>query len=183
MEISFHISWRRSFHSEAYCDQTVIDSGQLIGVEGELVCDEGCSGLISDLSFRCTDFSSEEDWSFGENSILYNFTGGPNITIAFSGRAWISPFSSAWRVPTSFSLTRRSDTGEINSTPRAITSPILRIQEGCNHTIRVPVTDPDGDNVRCRWAVGNECAGICNGFPGAALDPETCSLDYYANQG
>ena len=183
MEISFHISWRRSFNSEAYCDQTVINSGQLIGVEGELVCEEGCSGLISDLSFRCTDFSSEEDWSFGENSILYNFTGGPNITIAFSGRAWISPFSSPWRVPTSFSLTRRSDTGEINSTPRAITSPVLRIQEGCNHTIRVPVTDPDGDTVRCRWAVGDECAGICNGFPGAVLDPETCSLAYYANQG
>ena len=183
MEISFHISWRRSFNSEAFCDQSVINSGELIGVDGELTCSEGCSGSISRLRFRCTDFSHEEDWSFGENTILHNFTGEPNITIAFSGRAWIAPFRSSWRVPTSFSLIRRNDTGEINSTPRAITSPVLRIQEGCNHTIRVPVTDPDDDTVRCRWAVGDECAGICNGFPGAVLDPDTCTLSYYANQG
>ena len=37
----------------------------------------------------------------------------------------------------------------------------------CDHTIRIPVTDPDNDIVRCRWAVGqDECDGICNGFPG-----------------
>ena len=110
-------------------------------------------------------------------------TGADIITIAFSGGAWIAPFGSSWRVPTTLSLARRNDTGDINSTPRAITSPTLRIQEGCNHTIRVPVTDPDNDIVRCRWAVGNECAGICNGFPGAILDPDTFSLVYYANQG
>ena len=182
MEITFRISWRRSFNG-AYCDQSTIESGGLIGISGNIQCHRGCSGTISDVRYRCTDFSIEEDWSFGERVVTYTFPGGTDITIAFSGGDWISPFDSSWRVPTTFSMVIRNDTGKINSTPRAITSPVLRIQEGCNHTIRVPVTDPDDDTVRCRWAVGNECAGICNGFSGAVLDPYTCSLAYYANQG
>ena len=27
------------------------------------------------------------------------------------------------------------------------------------------VQDVDGDDVRCRWAVGNECGGVCQTFP------------------
>ena len=161
------------------CDQP----GTFISNGAGLVCEGGCFGTITDVGFFCTDYSIDEDWSFGERLVTHNFTGGPRITIAFSGGAWISPFSSSWRVSTTFSLVRRNDTGKINSTPRAITSPVLRIQEGCNHTITIPVTDPDDDIVRCRWAVGDECAGICGGFPGAILDRDICSFAYYANQG
>jgi hypothetical protein len=27
------------------------------------------------------------------------------------------------------------------------------------------VQDVDGDDVRCRWAVGSECSGVCQTFP------------------
>jgi hypothetical protein len=30
--------------------------------------------------------------------------------------------------------------------------------------------DPDGDTLKCRWAVGKECDSICNGVPVAKLD-------------
>ena len=32
--------------------------------------------------------------------------------------------------------------------------------------------DPDGDIVKCRWALAvlGECAGVCNAFPNATLD-------------
>ena len=30
--------------------------------------------------------------------------------------------------------------------------------------------DPDGDNVRCRWAVGEECRAICNNVPVASIE-------------
>ena len=37
------------------------------------------------------------------------------------------------------------------------------------------VEDPDGDIVRCRWAVGEaECSGVCNAFPNATLDQVSC---------
>ena len=182
MEVFFHISWRRSFGPDGYCDQSIIDSGALIG-SGDLECQHGCSGTISSMAYRCTDFSTEEDWSFGEHHFTHVFNGGPFITVGFTGGDWLSPFDAEWNVSTTFSTTRRNDTGRINSTPRAITAPVLRLQAGCNHIIRIPVYDPENDVVRCRWAEGTECAGICGGFPGAELDSESCSITYHANQG
>ena len=182
MEVFFHISWRRG---TAFCDQSVIDSGDLIGESGNIDCLHGCpESPIANVTFMCTAFSIEEDWSFGERRFSYTFNANSNVTLAYTGSAWISPFSSSWSILTSFSTAKRSDTGRINSTPRAITSPILRLQANCNHTIRIAVTDPDNDIVRCRWAVGlDECGGICDRFPGAVLDPDSCSIMYTADQG
>ena len=104
-------------------------------------------------------------------------------TIGFTGGNWIAPFDSRWNVSTTFSLTTRADTGQINSSPRAVTSPVLRLQENCDHIIPIAVNDPDNDIIRCRWTVGVECAGICNSFPGAQLDSNSCTLTYTANRG
>ena len=49
MEIFFHVSWHFSFSGDAYCDQTAIESGELIGVDGALEFESGCSGEISDM--------------------------------------------------------------------------------------------------------------------------------------
>ena len=104
------------------------------------------------------------------------------ITIGFASCCWISPFSS-WSLATTLSLAKRNDTGKINSSPRAITAPVIRLQEGCNYTIPLAVSDPDGDTVRCRWANSNlECGSICtNKFPGAILNPVSCTITYSAN--
>ena len=184
MQVFFHVSWRLSYAPEGYCDQSVVDSGILIG-SGDLVCQHGCSNttVISRMAYRCTDFSFEEDWTFGEHQFTHIFDGGPTITIGFTGGDWLDPFEAEWNISTTFSITKRNDTGSINSSPRAISSPLLRLQAGCNHIIRIPVYDPDNDIVRCRWATGTECAGICGGFPGAELDPESCSITYRSNQG
>ena len=32
------------------------------------------------------------------------------------------------------------------------------------------MVDPDGDTLKCRWAVGRECDSICYGVPVATLD-------------
>ena len=183
MEVFFHISYRRDYRT--FCNQSVIDSGNLIGESHDIDCLHGCSeSSIANVSFRCTAYSIEEDWSFGERRFTYTFNETSNITIAFTGPYWIEPFDSKSSILTSFSTVKCNDTGRINSTPRSITTPLLRLQANCNHIIRIPVTDPDNDIVRCRWAVGkDECGSICGGFPGADLDPETCSITYTANQG
>ena len=184
MRIFYHISWRRSSGAGGNCDSSTISSGTLLG-QGDLNCQYGCSGTISPMSYYCTDYSTEEDWSFGERQLTYNFTGlnANVITIGFTGAAWISPFNSRWNISTTFSIIPREDTGRINSSPRAITSPVLRLQQGCNHTITLAVTDPDNDIIRCRWAVGRECGGICNRFPGAVLDSDSCTITYEATRG
>ena len=152
-----------------------------------MVCQYGCSGTITTMSYICTDFSIDENWSFGENRLAFNFTDRTEDTIAigFTGGCWISPLGCSWNISTTFSLNIRNDTGQINSSPRAITTPVLRLQQGCNHTIPLAVSDPDGDIIRCRWAVGRECASVCNvtAFPGAQLDSDTCTIHYEANRG
>ena len=148
-------------------------------------CQYGCSGSIRSLSYICTDYSVQENWQYGGDSFSYIFPTNANgiITIGFTGYAWISPFNSGWNISTTFSLTKRSDTGQINSSPRAVTAPVLRLQQYCDHTIHLAVSDPDNDIIRCRWAVGRECAGICNVFSGAQLDPNSCIIKYTANRG
>ena len=90
MEVFFHISWTRTY---VFCNQSVIDSGILIGLTDALKCQRGCSeSTISDVTFMCTDFSIEDDWSFGERQFTYTFNAGLDITIAFTGANWVKPF-------------------------------------------------------------------------------------------
>ena len=184
MRIFYHISWRRSSTEGGYCDSSTISSGTLLG-GGNLNCQYGCGRTVSQMYYYCTDYSIEEEWSFGERELTYNFTGlnANTITIGFTGCCWISAVGGSWNISTTFSIIPREDTGRINSSPRAITSPVLHLQQGCNHTITLAVTDPDGDIIRCRWAVGRECEGACSIFPGALLYSESCTITYEATRG
>lgn len=181
-EITYHVSWRRTF-SGGRCDSSNV--GSLLRGGSRLNCLSGCSGSITYMSYTCTDFSISENWSFGERRLNYDFSGyrDRSVRIGTTGGCWISPFGCSWNIGTSFSLVIRSDTSQINSSPRAITSPVIRLQQGCLNTIALAVSDPDGDIIRCRWAVSSECAGICNWFPGATIDPNTCVISYFANSG
>ena len=186
VEISYHISWRRSWSGATYCDGSTVSRATAISGLGSLSCQYGCSGRIASLPYICTDYSTEEDWSFGEYHFAFNFAGTtPDNTIAigFTGCCWVS--FGGWNLTTTFSVATRSDTRKINSSPRAITSPVLRLQQGCTHTIALAVSDPDNDVVRCRWAEGRECSGICHTstFIGATLDSNSCTIKYVANRG
>ena len=182
MEIFFQISWRRDSSEGGSCTSTTVANSNLIG-NGYLTCQYGCSGTVSSLAYKCTDFSISDNWSFGENRVFYNFTSKQVLTIGYSGCCWINDDS--WNISTTFSTLPRTDIGLINSTPRAIISPLIRVQEGCNHTITIPVTDPDNDIVKCRWAESSECADFCDGtgIPGAVLDSDTCTIRYQASDG
>jgi len=184
MEITYHMAWERDRISYGdNCDATKVSYGTLLGSDS-LTCQYGCSGSISSLQYMCTEFSINDDWSFGSRVISYDFSttaSGNIITIGFTGNAWLG--FAKWNVSTTFNLRPRYDTGQVNSSPRAITLPIHRVQEGCYHTIPLAVSDPDGDVIRCRWAVGKECESVCSAIPGAVLNSNTCTITYQANSG
>ena len=138
---------------------------------------------MSPISYACMCFSTEDNWSFGENQVTHAFNNPSDqntITIGTNGNAWVS--GGRWNVSTMFSLVARSDTGTVNSSPRILSSLPLRLQYGCSYTIPLAITDPDNDIIRCRWAVSPECGGVCDNFPGAVLNNTLCTIHYTANE-
>ena len=75
--MTFRLGFRRS-SSGYFCDENTISNGSLIG-SGEswnAQCNPSgaCpSRTIGDTRYLCTDFSSVEDWSIGENNFTYSF--------------------------------------------------------------------------------------------------------------
>ena len=75
-----------------------------------------------------------------------------------------------WLVSGEIDLTPRSDNGKINSSPVTRSLAIYRFQEGCPKEIRIPVEDPDGDTVKCRWASVEESSIANDSFPYGLLE-------------
>ena len=188
MEVSYQTSWTRS-RSGHTCNSTHVTNGVLFGGSSRIRCRYSCQPdiIISPMSYVCTYFSVEDDWSFGEYHITHNFKSVSHkstVTIGTLGSSWVAEVGFGnWNISTTFSLVARADTGKINSSPRILPTPPLRLQQGCSYTIPLPVSDPDNDTVRCRWAVGRECSSICHQFPGAVLDSSSCTITYTANKG
>ncbi|KAJ8025089.1 Teneurin-3 [Holothuria leucospilota] len=180
IEISFRVAWRRNSGGH-FCTADDITSRNLLRGEGSLSCTS--RGSCLSLSYVCTDFNEIENWSTGINSGQFQPTI-PVFDIWFSGCCWISLRNggSSWDLGALVNLTVRSDTGLINSSPTTTTMPIVRFQRECNNTIQIPVSDPDGDYVRCFWA-SRRCGGICNRLPGAFLNEDTCELFWNVDEG
>ncbi|XP_052083638.1 uncharacterized protein LOC127720910 [Mytilus californianus] len=63
--------------------------------------------------------------------------------------------------------------------------PIVRFNYGCDYTLKIPVSDDDGDVVRCRWSTktpNDECGGVCETLSGSYLDESSCVLSYNATR-
>ena len=71
---------------------------------------------------------------------------------------------------TTLNLTRRNDNGRINSSPVSRSAAYVRFQEGCPQSLRIPVEDPDGDVVKCRFASYSESYKNDDSFPYGVLD-------------
>ncbi|XP_053400635.1 uncharacterized protein LOC123559098 [Mercenaria mercenaria] len=107
------------------------------------------------------------------------------LYIRFEGNAWIGELhvgaSGRWKLTVEANLDIREDKDIINSSPTAEIMPIIRLQYGCSHIIKIPVQDPDNDVVRCRLAKGEEeCGDVCSGFPNSHLDNDACTIYYEA---
>ena len=75
-----------------------------------------------------------------------------------------------WLVSSSVNLARRSDNGRINSSPVSRSAAIVRFREGCPQSLRIPVEDPDGDFVKCRYSTFAESQFNNDSFPHGVLD-------------
>lgn len=183
--VTFRMAWRRSYSGVTMCNKTTIENGDVIAALGDVMCFDCSSSpsIISDVGIVCTDFSVQEDWTQGERSFVHTLHN-KSVQFGFSGGDWISLLSGggSWEMRTTVDLNQRRDTGKINSSPVSAMPPTIRLQQGCEHNITIPVYDKDNDTVRCRWAEASksECAGVCRSFPNSFLDEKRCEISYTA---
>ncbi|PIK60264.1 hypothetical protein BSL78_02826, partial [Apostichopus japonicus] len=158
IEISYRMSWRRSWGSQHNCTDEHIAGGNLLDGEGSLQCN--CYGLNQQLSYVCTDFSETEDWTSGVSSGFYQ----PNIPISkfgkfsqlkqkhpskqdcrlmlfflrFSGCCWINLRNIAggsWFLMAAIDLSVRNDTGRI----KLITTTTTLLLYGITKNVTTPL--------------------------------------------
>lgn len=120
----------------------------------------------------------------GERSYVVSFNYAPLLEASYSSGQWISTLvvgsDSDWELRVKFGLAHILTRRTTNHSPQPKMSPVVNAMFGCNTTLVIPVVDPDGDPVRCRWAeaVPGECAGVCLAFPGSSLDQSHCTMSY-----
>ncbi|CAG2216478.1 unnamed protein product [Mytilus edulis] len=188
------MAWR--YGSGPGCTETKIGqyvSGNFIG-DKDWKCVSGCSGHatakppVGPVYYTCTAAVKKEDWN--KERRVFNIILRKKDLLYYTGAMWMTlalPFSQTgnsdggWNIQTIVNLGKRSDTGLPNASPVTASKPLYELQFQCKHEIQIPMVDPDGDKVRCRWAVNEECHSICNAVPVATLDEDTCTLVFNAN--
>ncbi|XP_027895026.1 flocculation protein FLO11-like [Xiphophorus couchianus] len=73
-------------------------------------------------------------------------------------------------------IRNRSDINKPNSSPQTTIIPLLRVPSNCQRNINLLVSDPDGDDIRCRYALFPEC-NICTP-PSVLSVSSSCSLSF-----
>ena len=186
LQVRQRYSWRRG---SQYCDQNTINAQGTIG-GGSCTCAPPgpCpSWVILTTTTICTDFSGPLDVSSGE----YYTTETLPLNIAFSvyfySSAWFAQLyvgaNSGWSVTNRINTAVRPD-GYLNSSPVAVTLPIIYKQINIQQVHVIQMSDFDGtDILKCRWSTssGNinnadECGGVCLGVPGANLIQTNCTI-------
>ncbi|XP_033101698.1 uncharacterized protein LOC117104902 [Anneissia japonica] len=197
IRVSYRVSWRRDSKPHNDCTQTAIDSRKKLWGESYLECDS-CVGPKIRLGYQCTDLSLEENWVTGIGTHTFKLKEGmdKSFQMRFVDCCWIElenfGESIGWSIVPRINLNPRPDNGLLNSSPVTSMLPIIRIPKGCNRKITVPVTDPDEDEVRCRWPKADlgECVPergrrpekvACNQPASFSLDEMKCKLSFDAS--
>ena len=188
VDITQRYGWRRSYGYNTYCDDSTISSRRVIADVGSMICRIGCAGGRLSVGIFCTDYSIAGDWTVGERTQRTpRIPFAPLLEASFASRAWIEDLviggETQWEIRVRLNVNAILSKGRTgNASPETKMAPILNLLHGCNHTVRIPVEDSDGDVVRCRWAESrlSECGGVCHALPGAMLNKSDCTLFYSA---
>lgn len=72
MEISYHVSWEQDDASNK-CNDSAIENGYLLNGNDSIDCLYSCSGVITRMSYICTCYSAEDNWSFGKHQMTHEY--------------------------------------------------------------------------------------------------------------
>ncbi|XP_052782925.1 integrin beta-like protein C [Mya arenaria] len=163
VEFSAKLGWAYRTYSCSSSNLNVYQPSSIV----DWKCVSGCPvhGTIVNAKrpgLTCTGFEALQNWERTESTFSYVFPAPGPYVIEFTGGYWIGALGSGdWRLLTTVNLHTRSDTLAPNTSPVVPSKPVYYVKYGCKETLRLPVSDADGDNVACRWSTGTECESIC----------------------
>ncbi|CAF0857108.1 unnamed protein product [Adineta ricciae] len=179
-------SWRRS---AAMCTDATIATLGYIGGASLVVCVSGSCGYWTNNMYtntHCTDFNINLDVSSGEKYEARTYPINIGLSIGFLSCCWFADLTKGangqWNVINQINSIVRPD-GYINTSPVAVTLPIIYKETYIQHVHVVQMSDFDSDVLKCRWSAAfsnvngyDECADVCLGVSGAQLLEENCTL-------
>ena len=122
----------------------------------------------------CCDFNITDNWSIGSRVEVLDMATLGDYTGSYSTCCWVSSntyaFSSGWSMMFKINLSQRNDTGRINSSPECNIRPYIKYNQACK-PFKIPVSDVDGDVIKCRCS-----NGVC--LAHVILDEEKCLLTF-----
>ncbi|CAF1525491.1 unnamed protein product [Adineta ricciae] len=196
-------SWRTTYYPVASRCTSAIIAAQtpMIGDSSPVACISGAAcgshwstgGATMNTRTWCTDFNTALNTMSGEYYAYFPIPINAAFSVRFSSNAWLNALGAgtgtlSWSVVSRISTILRPD-GYLNTSPVAVSLPIIYKQTNILHTHVVQMSDFDGtDILKCRWSTssGNvnsadECMGICNGVPGgvtATLTGTNCTMSF-----
>ncbi|XP_047242532.1 uncharacterized protein LOC124881082 isoform X2 [Girardinichthys multiradiatus] len=153
-------------------------------------CQDGsfsCTGNCVNESLVLPNTKCEEvigAWCQSEKITSWLLPNNSQFQLVHASNSWIDNRNGAgsWRAVTDVELRHRSDTNRPNSSPQTTMFPALRVPSNCQRNINLLAFDPDGDEVKCRYAKMSltECYSPCT--PPSVLSlSSTCTLSFSAN--
>ncbi|XP_016535208.1 mucin-5AC-like isoform X2 [Poecilia formosa] len=118
---------------------------------------ETCFGYCSGPTYSVDETGGEWCQKGYADTFSYPYMG--TLTESVSTAAWTENRNGIVlsKAVLKFDTRNRSDIYKPNSSPRTTILPLVRVPSNCQRNINLLVSDPDGDDVRCRYAAGSEC--------------------------
>jgi hypothetical protein len=182
VSLTIKLGWRRSFSKNFFCDQNDVKGGKkLIGETGLVIVPAFTTEYFSGV--YCTDYSEKEDWSYGQISITLQYFSpyADQIhLVRYAGGEWIPLLNHGyyWNLISRIDLSIQNHTGRINQSPITSMSPLIRVPTEYTTEVKIPVNDADGDSVKCRWSIADECGDSCKVPVNTELDSINCIIKF-----
>ncbi|XP_035984927.1 uncharacterized protein LOC110367659 [Fundulus heteroclitus] len=148
--------------------------------DGSFACTGNCgteSVILSNTNFE----QVTDSWCQSEKITSRSLPNNSPFQLAFDSSGWFSNKNGivGWRAVANVELRIRSDTNKPNSSPQTTMFPALRVPSNCPRNINLLAFDPDGDEVKCKYANLSltECASPCTPPPVLSLS-STCTLSF-----
>ncbi|XP_035984916.1 uncharacterized protein LOC118558490 [Fundulus heteroclitus] len=152
-------------------------------------CQDGsfsCSGNCGTESLILSNTNIEQvtgSWCQTERITSRSLRDNSPFNLLYGGSSWFPNNNGigSWKAVAVVELRIRSDTNKPNSSPQTTIFPVLRVPSNCDRNINLLAFDPDGDEVKCRYADTSlgECESPCTPPPVLSLS-STCTLSFNA---